>query len=139
MFVDSLGYRDLKADTAIQSANYYARDRGKENPLFTGADLLYDGVIIREIPEIASLGTVGAASSTVPPGYLCGAQAIGVGWAMTTQTKTEDFDYENFAGVATREIRGIEKLRFGTDASVDTTTPKDNGVVTVFYSATADA
>ena len=139
MFVDSLGYRDLKADTAIQSANYYARDRGKENPLFTGADLLYDGVIIREIPEIASLGTVGAASSTVSPGYLCGAQAIGVGWAMTTQTKTEDFDYENFAGVATREIRGIEKLRFGTDASVDTTTPKDNGVVTVFYSATADA
>jgi hypothetical protein len=42
-------------------------------------------------------------------------------------------------GVGIQEIRGIGKLRFGTDATVDTTANKDAGMVTVFTSAVADA
>ena len=36
-------------------------------------------------------------------------------------------------------MRGIGKLRFGIDPTVDTTKPVDAGIVTVYSSATADA
>jgi hypothetical protein len=42
-------------------------------------------------------------------------------------------------GVGVQEIRGIGKLRFGTDPTVDTTKPVDNGIVTVYTANTADA
>ena len=37
-----------------------------------------------------------------------------------------------------QEIRGIEKLRFGS-GSADTDNPKDHGVVTLYVAAVADA
>jgi N4-gp56 family major capsid protein len=138
LFANSRAFRDLKLDTNFISANRDARERGKDNPLFTGDDLIYDGVIIREIPEIAYLTGVGAGSIDVGPCYLCGAQALGLAWAQTSKTASQEFDYGNKVGVAIGEIRGVEKLRFGTDSAVDTTTPKDNGVVTFYGAAVAD-
>ncbi len=138
LFTHSRHFRDLKLDSTFAQANREARDRGKDNPLFTGDDLIYDGIIIREIPEIPVTGAVGAGSIVVAPSYLCGAQAVGFAWAQTTKTATKEFDYGNMMGVAVSEIRGIEKLRFGTDSAVDTTTPKDNGVVTFYGAAVAD-
>jgi N4-gp56 family major capsid protein len=138
LFANSRAFRDIKNDSAFQQANREARDRGKDNPLFTGDDLIYDGVIIREIPEIGYLTGVGAAGIDVGACYLCGAQAIGLAWAQTTKTASKEFDYGNKIGVAIGEIRGIEKLRFGTDSAADTTTPKDNGVATLYVSAVAD-
>jgi hypothetical protein len=38
-----------------------------------------------------------------------------------------------------QEIRGVQKLRFGTDPTVDTTKPVDNGVFTIWSAAVADA
>ena len=123
-------------------ANRDARVRGEDNPLFTGDSLVWDGMILREIPEIAVLST-GAGSVTtstgvsVEPVYLCGAQAIGAAWAQRTKSTTETTDYGFLHGVGVQEIRRIEKLRFGTGAS-DLTTPKDHGIVTAFVSAPAD-
>ena len=65
------------------------------------------------------------------PNYLCGAQAVGVAWAQRTQTATQDTDYNFRHGVAVQEIRGVEKLRFGTGPN-DTDNPKDHGMVTVY-------
>ena len=130
--------RDLKADTTIAQANREAWQRGKDNPLFTGGDLVYDGVIIKEIPDIASLGGVGATSATVSPAFLCGAQAIGLGWAKKTTSKSEEFDYGDKVGVAIEEIRGIEKIVFGSGAG-DTDDLKDHGIVTGYFGAAADA
>jgi hypothetical protein len=42
-------------------------------------------------------------------------------------------------GVGIQEMRGIGKLRFGTDPSVDTSKPVDAGVVSVFTAAEPDA
>lgn len=138
LYTDSRCFRDLKADTVIQQANREAWQRGKDNPLFTGGDLIYDGVIIKEIPDIASLGGVGAASAPVSPAYLCGAQAVGLAWAKKTTSKTEEFDYGDKVGVAVEEIRGIEKIVFGSGSS-DTADLKDHGVVTGYFGAAADA
>lgn len=138
LYVDSRGMRDLKADATIVAANREAWTRGKDNPLFTGGDLIYDGVIIKEIPDIASLGTVGATSAAVSPAYLCGAQAIGLAWAKKTTSKTEEFDYGDKVGCAVEEIRGIEKIVFGSGSS-DTADLKDHGVVTGYFGAAADS
>jgi hypothetical protein len=142
-FVGSKAWRDLTEDNpttnALMLANRDARVRGVDNPLFTGDSLVWDGIIIREIPEIASLQTISTSSGgRVEPVYLAGAQAVGLAWAQRTKSTTDTDDYEFLHGVGVQEIRGIEKLRFGTAAGTDTTTPKDHGVMTAFVAAAAD-
>lgn len=136
LFANSQAFRDLSNDTAMQQANRDARPRSvDDNPLFTGGSLVWDGVIIREIPEIP---TVSNGSIIVGPNYLCGVQAVGVAWAQRTRTRTDTRDYGFVNGVAIGEMRGIEKLLFGTGAG-DTDDLKDHGVVTGWFAAVADA
>lgn len=141
-FVPSRCFRDLKQDdpttNALTLANRDARIRGVDNPLFTGDSLVWDGIIIREIPEISPLTDIsGSAGAAIAPVYLCGAQAVGLAWAQRTKSTTDIDDYEFLHGVGVQEIRRVEKLRFGTGAS-DLTTPKDHGIVTGFFAAAAD-
>ncbi|MGB1215537.1 MAG: DUF4043 family protein [Pikeienuella sp.] len=133
MFVDALSYRDLKAD--MSTVHTDAEKRGKMNPLFTGTTSLYwDGVVVREIPEIASLGAVGASSATVSPVYLCGTQALGVAWAKrTTTTVRKEDDYGFKYGVGFMELRGVDKMLYGSGTS-----GKQWGMVTGYVAAAAD-
>lgn len=130
MFVDARAFRDLKVDLATSLQN--AQERGDSNPLWNDGDLMWDGVIIRKIQEIASLGAVGAgavgAQALVSPYYLCGAQALGVAWAQMTKSTTDTRDYGFVKGVGVHEMRGVEKLQFNS---------KDHGVFTGFVGALA--
>lgn len=137
VFTGTKNFKRLQEDTTIATANRDARVRGVDNPIFTGGDLLYNGMIIREIPEIGDCAITGGTSADVQPAFLCGAQALGFAIAQRTKTITDDTDYGDKQGVAAQEIRGIQKLVFGTDATVDTTTPKDNGIFTGFFAAPA--
>ena len=123
----------------IQAKLQYAAERGKDNPLFTGGDIIHDGVIVREVPELPVISGVGASSIDVGQAMLCGAQALGVAWAERTKTTTNVRDYGFMAGTGLQEIRGIGKLRFGTDGTTDKTAPKDQGMVTLFTSSVADS
>jgi N4-gp56 family major capsid protein len=138
LFTGSLAFRDLSANATMTQANRDARNRGMENPLFTGGSLIWDGVIIREVPEIGVLSGVGASAINVQPAYLCGAQAVGVAWAQRTRTTTDTRDYGFIHGVGVQEMRGIEKLIFGTGAG-DTDDLKDHGMVTGFFAGVADS
>lgn len=129
MFAGSLAFRDLKID--MQAVNLDGRPRDTEsNPIFQDGDLLWDGVIIREIPEIPVTGAVGTASAQVAPVYLCGAQAVGLAWGMEPQVRTDTRDYGHSKGVAITEARGVNKLVFNS---------KDHGLVTGFVAAASDA
>lgn len=134
MFAGPQAFRDLSNDSTMTQANRDARQRGMDNPLFTGGSLIWDGVIIREIPEIAAVsnGTIDC-----NPNYLCGAQALGVAWAQRTKTTTQVSDYGFRNGVGLQEMRGIEKLIFGSGAG-DTDDLKQHGVVTVWTAGVAD-
>jgi len=137
LFAGSFAFRDLKNDSTISAANRDARPRDVEkNPIFQDGDLIYDGVIIREIPEIADLGTVGSGSARVAPVYLCGAQAVGLAWGQKPKPVRDSFDYGRVQGVGTLEMRGIEKMRFPTGAAGVSI---DHGMVTAFVAAAADA
>lgn len=126
MFVDARAFRDLKADLSTSLQN--AQERGDTNPLWQDGDLMWDGVVIRKIQEIASLGAVGAASAQVSPYYLCGAQALGVAWAQKTKSTTDVRDYGFVKGVGIHEMRGVSKVVFNN---------KDHGVFTGFVGAAA--
>lgn len=138
LFANSRSFRDFALNSTVTQANRDARVRGMDNPLFTGGSLVWDGVIVREMPEIGVLSGVGASSIDVGPAYLCGAQAVGVAWAQRTKTTTQVSDYGFRNGVGIQEMRGIEKLIFGS-GSGDTDDLKDHGVVTGFFSAVADS
>ena len=60
MFMPSLPFRDLMQDPVIINTLQYAWDRGRDNPLFTAGDILYNGVIIREVPEMPVIAGAGA-------------------------------------------------------------------------------
>lgn len=135
MFAGSEPFRDLKAD--LDSINQNARPRNvEENPIFQDGDLLYDGVVIREVPEIAVLSGVGASSIDVAPVALCGCQAVGVAWGqMPIKTKLDSTSYGFKKGVGIEECLGVSKIQRDEGSSV----LKDHGIVTVYVSGVADA
>lgn len=155
-FCDPYGFRDLQADTTIAAANREARPRVvMENPIFTGGDLVYDGVIIKQIPEIAKfidgdgtgsawdgvwganaasadgLDNGGDTSSRIGVGFLCGAQAIGfgIGRMASFKRRSED-DYEHLNGVGVTMKHDIKKIFYNN---------KQHGMLTHFYSAALDS
>lgn len=137
MFVNSLAFRDFRAWLASQGVLKDAMERGKANPLFSGpTSFEWDGVIVREIPEIGVLSGVGASSIDVAPCFLCGAQSLAVAWAKrTTTTIRKEDDYGFRHGVGFMELRGVDKLQYGQSGS----DAKDWGVTTVYVAGVADA
>ena len=138
LFAPTQMVRDLAANATFSQANRDAGIRGDTNKLFTGADYVWENIYIYEIEDIASLGAVGASSAVVRPCYLCGAQALGMAWAMRPQTVEDEFDYKRKMGLAIKQWSKIEKLRFGA-GSTDTDDLKDHGIVTGYFASAADA
>jgi N4-gp56 family major capsid protein len=133
LFANSRSFRDLKADTAMTAANRDARPRDVEsNPIFQDGDLIWDGVIIREVPEIPILTNAGASATTdVGPNFLCGAQALGVAWGQEPQFQTDLLkDYKFRPGVAIEELLKVSKLHFNG---------VQQGMVTVYTAAAPNA
>lgn len=138
VFAHSLLIRDLANNAAFIAANREARNRGMTNPLFTGADYVWDNLAIYEIEDIPVLTGVGGSSINVSRAFLCGAQALGMAWAMRPQTVDEEFDYKRKVGLAIKQWYKVEKLRFGTGSS-DRSDYKDHGIVTGYFSCVADS
>lgn len=149
MFVGSNAFRDLKADPTIVAANRDARAREgngmDKNPLFQDGDLIWDGVIIRKVPEISkyvtsvwtTLLTAGNTSSRVEPAFLCGQQAAVVAWGqMAKPTFRKEDDYGFITGVGTEMAYGVAKMMKKPQAG---TALKQWGVFTLFVSAAANA
>ena len=131
MFVNAMAFRDLRED--IGTDWQQAMERSKSNPLFTGPNsILWDGVMVREIPEIAGFDNTASDPVHVAPVYLCGAQALGVAWAQRTKTtERKEDDYGIVKGVGFQEIRGVDKLRYGDSGP-------DWAMVTGFVAAKED-
>lgn len=141
VFAHPLCFRDLKNDPVIVQAQREVTLQNENNRLFKGGDIVWDGMIVTEVDDYVSATYTGAGAAGIDVGgvHLLGAQAMGMAIAKrwTTREKSED-DYGNEQGFGYMSIDGLEKLRFGTGGS-DTTTPKDNGVVSGFFAAVADA
>lgn len=139
-YADPRSFRDLKQESSspIIQAEREVRLEMENNRLFKGGDLLWDGVIIKEVPDIydqyATLLTNEGASGTaeVAVNFLCGAQALGAAYARRWTSKTQEFDYKDKHGVEISAIYGIGKMQFGS-GTADRDDLKDHGVVTGYF------
>jgi N4-gp56 family major capsid protein len=139
IFCNSAQYRDLQADPVMIASLQQGWVRGADNPLFTAGDLIWSGTIIREIPELTTVTGAGAGGIDVAPAFMCGAQALGIGWAQRAKSTTNTRDYGFMHGTGIQEMRGIGKLRFGTDVTTDDAKPIDQGVFTMWTASIGDA
>ena len=153
LYVDPRAFRDLKseANSPIVAAQRETVKEVENNRLFQGGDLLWDGVIIKEVHEMYSvLGSAGGLNTAGTTGtlpvacaFLCGAQALGTAYAKRWTSQTEIFDYGDKHGCAIESIYGVGKLQFGTQDSNPFVpgddrlgSMKDHGVVTGFFAVT---
>lgn len=116
MFCAPNSFRTLKQDATMTQANRDARPRDvKANPIFQDGDLIFDGIIYRKIPELATLTIVGAGSGgiNVDRNFLCGQAALIAGWGQRPKpvTKKED-DYGFRPGTGIEELRGQKKASY---------------------------
>lgn len=138
VFAGSRNFRDFSDDPVVQQQNREAWQRGQDNPLFTGGDLIVDGCIVREVPDIGVLAGVGAGGIDVGPVALCGAQAVGICWKQRTKMIQNVRDYGDKKGIGVKEIRDVAKLLFGKGTG-DRDDLVDHGVYTGYFAAVEDA
>lgn len=149
-FLGSRAFRDLKADPVMYQANRDARARENNptsnNPIFTGGELVYDGIIYKEIPEITQrllLKGVGAASIDVEPVFLCGQGALAYAMGqMPRPTQLEDGDYDFITGLGIEAQYGVGKIAkapLAAGSGATNGTLVDWAVVTGFVSGVANA
>jgi len=141
-FHGSRSFRDIKADTTIVAANTGARAREGDgmdkNPIFQDGDIIYDGVIHHEVPEIDAWADAtgvydgaGASSVDVRPVFLAGSGSVVVAWGQEPTPRTDMLkDYQFRPGVAIEELLGVRKLSFNGI---------QYGMVTVHVAAAADS
>lgn len=114
-------FRDLK--NSLATVNKDARPREgngmDKNPLFQDGDQIYDGIIVRQVPEISSfvtnvwttLKTAGNSSARVEPVFLCGQQAATVAWGqMAKPTFRKEDDYGFITGTGIEMAYGVSKI-----------------------------
>jgi hypothetical protein len=144
-FAGTYTFRDLKA--SLDTLNQDARPREiRSNPLFQDGDLLYDGVIVRQVPEISTmvtdvwttLTTAGDTTSRVEPVFFCGQQAAVLAWGQMAKPtfRTED-DYQFIKGTGIEAAYGVGKMF--KKHPMDGTALKQWGMLTGFFSAPLDA
>jgi len=114
-------FRDLKQ--SLETINKDARPREQngvdKNPLFQDGDQIYDGIIVRQVPEISSfvtnvwttLKTAGTTSNRVEPVFLCGQQAAAMAWGqMAKPTFRKEDDYGFITGSGIEMAYGVSKI-----------------------------
>jgi hypothetical protein len=146
-FAGTNTFRDLKANLATINGASRPREGGWEkNPLFNDGDLLYDGVVIREVPEISGmvtdrwtfLTTAGATTGRVEPVFFCGQQALAMAWGqMAKPTFRKEDDYGFITGAGVEMAYGVAKM-FKKHPMTGTAL-KQWGVVTGFFRGDVDA
>ena len=132
MLCQRYAFRDFKQLSTTVSILEYAGVRGDENPLFNDGDLMYDGYVLKKVPEMGVISSAGASSIDVAPNFVLGAQALGFGIGETAHdimTKDE-YDYGNAPGVGVAQIHAIQKLMYNN---------VQFGVQTVYTAAVADS
>lgn len=149
-FAGTNTFRDLKLSLETINKDARPRDVGR-NPIFQDGDQIYDGVIVREVPELSLFVTnvwgapgtgnlllAGSGGTTrVEPVFLMGQQAAVLGWGqMAKPTFRKEDDYGFLIGVGVEMAYGMGKM-FKKHPNTATTL-KQWGVATGFYATSAD-
>jgi hypothetical protein len=136
-------FRDLKASLVTIDSAIRPREGGgmDKNPIFQDGDQIYNGVIVREVPEIDTrsptvYAVAGGSSAKVSPVWLCGQSAMAFAWGqMAKPTQLDNTDYQFNQGVGIEMAYGIGKMFKKTTGGL----LKEWGIATGFYTSVDDA
>ena len=134
LIVDQWQARDLMNDEKWINAQQYANIRGNDNPIFTGALGMYDGVVLHQCNRISRTAT-GASGVKVGHALFLGAQAAVMAVGNNPTWNEKKFDYDNQAGFAFGRMFGIKKAAFDYDGDGTAT---DFGCINVLTSSADD-
>jgi N4-gp56 family major capsid protein len=118
----------LKQEDRWNNAQKDANVRGEDNPIFSGACGMWDGVIVHEYdkiqlrtgaggataPEIFEAADPVASGLTVARGLFCGAQAGILAYGRKIGWKEKVFEYDSQFGVEVSSIYGFSKAKFNS-------------------------
>lgn len=118
---------NLRQDPIWAQAQRDANDRGEDNPIFSGALGIWNGIIIHE-HEYVYRTNDGSGAAQVARNILCGQQAGVIAWGAPVQWVEKSFDYGNAWGISVGAIFGVIKPIFNS---------VDYGVITMFAASAA--
>ena len=122
--------KSLKAEQAWINAQKDANVRGEDNPLFSGACGVWDGIIVHEYDKILTRTGDGVGTDpatyfesgdpvanglTVARGLFCGAQAGILAYGRKIGWKEKVFEYDSQFGVEVSSIYGFTKAKFNSE------------------------
>lgn len=92
---------DLKNDATFLQARREAMERGKDNPIFQGAEAMWDGVVVHEHEDVP-IATNWGSGNTVAGAkcVLMGAQSLIWAWGKRPAVVAKTFDYDDEHGYA---------------------------------------
>lgn len=142
VIMSALQARDLKLDNDYKSITAQAHNRGDVNPLFTGAFIMIDGLILYEHNKVYETTGITSGSKWGSGGTVDGAQALLIGaqalgyaeigdpmWA-----ESDNRDYRNKQGVAYGQKIGMIKSKF--KSIFDSNASEDFALISIYTAAT---
>ena len=133
MVIDQWQARDLKSDQTWIEAQQYANVRGNDNPIFSGALGVYDGVVLHQCNRILRTNT-GSGGTKVGHALFLGRQAAVFAVGNNPTWFEKEFDYGNKIGFEFGRIFGIKKTQFKYDGTNQT----DFGCINVLTASEDD-
>jgi N4-gp56 family major capsid protein len=118
---------DIKNDSTFAQARREALERGKDNPIFSGSEAIWDGVVIHEHENCPIATDAGAGSVAWSKAIFMGAQSLIWAWGKHPETVQKEFDYGREHGFGIGMLAGVKKPTFNS---------KDYGSVQVYLART---
>lgn len=104
---------DLRRNSEMLQAFREAEVRGSENPIFSGAELIYNGIIVHSHERVFTADNGGAGSNiSYAKNLLLGAQSLVWSWGRKPEIKTQTKDYDMISGFAIQMIGAAAKPTF---------------------------
>ena len=104
---------NLRQDPVWAQAQRDANVRGEENPIFSGALGIWNGIIVHE-HEYVYRTNDGSGAAYVARNVLCGQQAGVIAWGAPVKWVEKSFDYGNQWGISVGAIFGCIKPIFNS-------------------------
>ena len=118
---------NLRQDPVWAQAQRDANVRGEDNPIFSGALGVWNGIIVHE-HEYVFRTNDGSGSANIARNVLCGQQAAVIAWGKPVAWVEKSFDMGNSWAISCGAIFGVIKPLFNA---------LDYGVITMFCASAA--
>lgn len=124
---------DLRTSSAYEQANREARERSSENPLFTGAEMIFNGVVVHTHENVPLATDGGGASVPWSHCHFLGQGALAFAFGQRPKVSKQNFDYDNEHGYGISMIAKAKKCQFSL---TEGGTAYDHGSFSVYLART---